>query len=111
MTGREGRPFPAFFMAEAGQPDTDVRGGPLVAGRRRWPGNAVIGSSPPSMAGRGSCQGGRRRFRGAVLEDVRKDRWMHCEGPIPALPVAGFFGGTACCLKKMQTFFCVFSAC
>ncbi len=25
MTGREGETFPGFFMAEAGQPDTDVR--------------------------------------------------------------------------------------
>lgn len=25
MTGREGETFPGFFMAEAGQPDTDER--------------------------------------------------------------------------------------
>ena len=45
MTGREGEIFPGFFYGRRGQPDTDVRGGPLVVGGSRWLENAIIESS------------------------------------------------------------------
>lgn len=62
-------------------------------------------------AGRGSCQGGSDGGFVALYRRWRKGRGMHCEGPIPALPVAGLFWGGSMLLEKMQAFFCVFSVC
>ena len=33
---------------------------------------------------------------------------MHCEGSIPALPVAGFFGGSMLLEKNANIFMCLF---
>ena len=33
---------------------------------------------------------------------------MHCEGPIPALPVAGFLGGSMLLEKNANIFMCLF---
>ena len=72
MTSREGETFPGFFMAEAGQPDTDVwevrssqeEGDGLEC--RHWEFAAIYGLE--EVAAREA----RRRFCGAVLGDVRK---------------------------------------
>lgn len=110
MTGREGETFPGFFYGRRGQPDAGVR--EVRSSQEEgevecchWEFAAIYGleevaarEAPPAVLWR--CIGGARKGRG-----------MHCEGPIPALPVAGLFWGAACCLKKMQTFFCVFSVC
>ncbi len=104
MTGREGETFPGFFYGRRGQPDTDERevrssqeeGDGLEC--RHWEFAAIYG------AGRGSCQGGSDGGFVALYRRWRKGRGMHCEGPIPALPVAGLFGRAVCCLKKCKHF-------
>lgn len=95
MTGREGETFPGFFMAEEG---SRIRTNERSARRRRkavawecphWEFAAIYG------AGRGSCQGGSAGGFVALYQETcgKTGRWMHCEGPIPALPVAGLFLG------------------
>ena len=105
MTGREGEPFPGFFYGRRGQPDTDEREvrssqeeGEVEC--RHWEFAAIYG------AGRGSCQRGRRRFCGAVLGDVRKDRAVDAlRGPHSGIACSGtFLGGAVCCLKKCKHF-------
>ena len=109
MTGREGETFPGFFYGRSRAAGYGRTRGPLVAGIRRWPGNALIGSSPPSMAGRGSCQRGPAGGFVALYRRCRKGRGMHCEGPIPALPVAGlFWGGSMLLEKNANIFLCLF---
>ena len=48
----------------------------------------------------------RRRFCGAVLGDVRKDRAVDAlRGPHSGIACSGtFFGGAVCCLKKCKQF-------
>ena len=111
MTGREGETFPGFFYGRRGQPDTDVR--EVRSSQEEgdawecphWEFAAIYG------AGRGIWQGAPTAFLWRCIGGARKGRGMHCEGPIPALPVAGLFGGAVYCLQKNQTFFCVFSVC
>ena len=94
MTGREGETFPGFFYGRRGQPDAGVRevrssqeeGDGLEC--RHWEFAAIYGleevaarEAPPAFWWR--CIGGAGKAGG-----------MHCEGPIPALPVAGLFGGS-----------------
>ena len=110
MTGREGETFPGFFYGRRGQPDTDVRESPLVVGGSRGLGSALIEGRHHYDLEEGAVRGLRRRLCGAVSEARGKQGGMHCEGLIPALPVA-VGEGIACCLKKMQTLFCVFSVC
>lgn len=111
MTGREGETFPGFFYGRSRAAGYGRTRGPLVAGGRRWPRVPSLGvrrhlwleevaarEAPPAFWWR--CIGGAGKAGG-----------MHCEGPIPALPVAGLFWGGSMLLEKMQTFFCVFSVC
>lgn len=109
MTSREGETFPGFFYGRRGQPDAGVwevrssqeEGDGLEC--RHWEFAAIYGLE--EVAAREA----RRRFCGAVLGDVGKTgRWMHCEGPIPALPVAGFFGGSMLLEKNANIFMCLF---
>lgn len=94
MTGREGETFPGFFYGRRGQPDTDER-------EVRSSQEEGDGLGMPSLrvrrhlwAGRGRCQGGRRRFRGAVSGDVRKDRAVDAlRGPHSGVACSGIFGG------------------
>ncbi len=112
MTGREGETFPGFFYGRRGQPDTDVRevrssqeeGDGLEC--RHWEFAAIYGLEEAS--GRGL----RRRFGGAVLGDVRKDRAVDAlRGAHSGVACSGTFGEGSMLLEKMQTFFCVFSVC
>ena len=112
MTGREGETFPGFFYGRRGQPDAGVRevrssqeeGDGLEC--RHW-------ELPPSMGlEEASGRGLRRRFGGAVLGDVRKDREVDAlRGAHSGIACSGTFLGGSMLLEKMQTFFCVFSAC
>ena len=112
MTGREGETFPGFFYGRSRAAGCGRTGGPLVAGRRRWPGSAVIGSSPPSMGlEEASGREARRRFCGAVLGDVRKDREVDAlRGAHSGIACSGtFFGGGSMLLEKnANIFLCLF---
>lgn len=107
MTGREGETFPGFFYGRRGQPDTDVRevrssqkeGDGLEC--RHWEFAAIYGleevaarEASPAVLWR--CIGGAGKAGG-----------MHCEGPIPALPVAGLFWGGSMLLEKKCKHFSV----
>ena len=110
MTGREGETFSGFFYGRRGQPDTDVRGSPLGVGGSRGLGSALI-EGATIMIWKRELSGAPTAVLWRCIGGARKAGGMHCEGLIPALPVERWGEGTACCLKKMQTLFCVFSVC
>ena len=108
MTGREGETFPGFFYGRRGQPDTDER--EVRSSQEEgevecchWEFAAIYGleevaarEAPPAFWWR--CIGGAGKAGG-----------MHCEGPIPALPVAGLFlGGSMLLEKNANIFLCLF---
>ena len=112
MTSREGETFPGFFYGRRGQPDAgvwEVRSSQEEGEVEccHWEFAAIYGLE--EVAAREA----RRRFCGAVLGDVRKDRAVDAlRGPHSGIACSGtFFGGAVCCLKRMQTFLCVFSVC
>lgn len=69
MTGREGETFPGFFMAEAGQPDTDEREVRSSQEEGDGLGMLSLGVRRHLWAGRGSCQGG---FAGSFVALYRR---------------------------------------
>ena len=64
-------------------------------------------------AGRGSCQGAPPAFWWRCIVGARKGRKVDAlRGLHSGVACSGAFGGGAvCCLKKIQTFFCVISLC
>ena len=106
MTSREGETFPGFFYGRRGQPDAGVwevrssqeEGDGLEC--RHWEFAAIYGLE--EVAAREA----RRRFCGAVVGDVRKDRAVDAlRGPHSGIACSGtFFGGAVCCLKKCKQF-------
>lgn len=93
MTGREGETFPGFFYGRRGQPDAGVR-------EVRSSQEEGDGLGMPSLGVRRHLWGWKRHLAGgsaggfvALYQETcgKTGRWMHCEGPIPALPVAGLF--------------------
>lgn len=85
MTGREGETFPGFFMAEAGQPDTDEREvrssqeegdglGMLSLGVRRhlWLEEVAAREAPPAVLWR--CIGGAGKAGGCIA----RAPFRHC---------------------------------
>lgn len=104
MTGREGETFPGFFYGRRGQPDTDVRGSPLGVGGSRGLGNAAIESFRHLRGWKRELSGGSGGgFVALYRRRAERQGGMHCEGLIPALPVA-VGEGAACRLKKCKHF-------
>lgn len=111
MTGREGETFPGFFYGRRGQPDAGVR--EVRSSQEEGDGLGMPSLGVPAIYGleEVAAREAPPAFWWRCIGGARKGRGMHYEGPIPALPVAGLFGGAVCCLQKNQTFFCVFSVC
>lgn len=113
MTGREGETFPGFFYGRRGQPDAGVR--EVRSSQEEGDGLGVPSLGVPTIYGleEVAAREARRRFCGAVLGDVRKDRAVDAlRGPHSGVACSGtFFGGGSMLLEKMQTFLCVFSVC
>lgn len=111
MTGREGETFPGFFYGRRGQPDAGVR--EVRSSQEEGDGLGVPSLGVPAIYGleEVAAREAPPAFWWRCIGGVGKAGGMHCEGPIPALPVAGLFWGGSMLLEKMQTFFCVFSVC
>lgn len=95
-------------MAEAGQPDTDER--EVRSSQEEGDGLGMPSLGVPAIYGLEEVAA--REASPAVLwrciGGAGKAGGMHCEGPIPALPVAGFFGGSMLLEKNANIFMCLF---
>ena len=94
-------------MAEAGQPDTDER--EVRSSQEEGDGLGMPSLGVPAIYGLEEVAA--REASPAVLwrciGGAGKAGGMHCEGPIPALPVAGLFWGGSMLLEKKCKHFSV----
>ena len=97
-------------MAEAGQPDTDER--EVRSSQEEGDGLGMPSLGVPAIYGLEEVAA--REASPAVLwrciGGAGKAGGMHCEGPIPALPVAGLFWGGSMLLEKNANIFLCLSS-
>ena len=108
MTGREGETFPGFFYGRRGQPDTDVRGSPLVVGGSRGLGSALIEGRHHYDLEEGAVRGLRRRLCGAVSEARGEQGGDALRGPHSGLACSGGGRDSMLLEKNANTFLCLF---
>lgn len=106
MTSREGETFPGFFYGRRGQPDAGVWEVRSSQEEGDGLGMLSLGVRRHLWLEEVAAREARRRFCGAVLGDVRKDRAVDAlRGPHSGIACSGtFFGGAVCCLKKCKQF-------
>ena len=110
MTGREGETFPGFFYGRRGQPDAGVR--EVRSSQEEGDGLGMPSLGVPAIYGleEVAAREAPLAFWWRCIGGAGKAGGMHCEGPIPALPVAVLFWGAVCCLKKNANIFLCFSS-